>query len=214
MVPPRQFGELTETDIARSLAAVPPALDGEFRGDSLVLPGRFNGDPRPAAVLIPMLRENGEWRLLLTRRTASLAEHSGQVAFPGGRAEPGDPDPETTALREAQEEIGLDPRDVHLLGRLHDYHTITNYRVTPVVGSIPWPYHLRPAAYEVDRVFTIPLSWLADPANHEQRQRQLPVPFPSIPVIYFHPYDQEVLWGASARFTLALLDALGMGLIS
>ena len=94
-----------------------------------------------------------------------MPEHSGQVAFPGGRADPEDTDPEQTALREAYEEIGLRPSDVHLLGRLQDYLTITNYQVTPVVGVIPWPYDLHPAEEEVSRVFAIPLDWLAQ-AEH------------------------------------------------
>jgi 8-oxo-dGTP pyrophosphatase MutT (NUDIX family) len=203
---------LTEPEIARRLSQVSPLPAGEIRGDAPFVPPhlleRYAPEPRPAAVLIPLLREGEEWRLLFTRRTSSLAEHSGQVAFPGGRADFDDPGPEATALREAQEEIGVNPAHVRILGRLHDYLTITNYRVTPVVGVIPWPYPLLPASHEVERVFTIPLAWLANPANHEQRQRILPAPYPSIPVIYFQPYDQEILWGASARFTLALLEAL------
>jgi 8-oxo-dGTP pyrophosphatase MutT (NUDIX family) len=130
------------------------------------------------------------------------------VAFPGGRADPGDPDPETTALREAQEEIGLDPADVRILGRMYDFLTITNYLVTPVIGVLPWPYPLRLAAVEVTRAFTIPLAWLADPANRQEMQRDLPPPLPPIPVIYFQPFDGEILWGASAAFTVSLLDIL------
>jgi 8-oxo-dGTP pyrophosphatase MutT (NUDIX family) len=130
------------------------------------------------------------------------------VAFPGGRADPEDPTPQHTALREAFEEIGLDPADVRVLGRTGSYLTVTNYQVTPIVGAIPWPYLLRPAPDEVSRVFTIPLTWLADPANHEERLRELPHPYGSATVIYFHPYDGEVLWGASARITLNLLQIL------
>jgi 8-oxo-dGTP pyrophosphatase MutT (NUDIX family) len=130
------------------------------------------------------------------------------VAFPGGRADPQDTSPEQTALREASEEIGLRPQDVRILGRLQDYLTITNYQVTPVVGVIPWPYDLHPAEQEVSRVFAIPLDWLAQAENHEERPRLLPPPYPPARVIYFHPYDGEVLWGASARMTLNLLQAL------
>ncbi len=166
------------------------------------------GKPIPAAVLVPLLRQDSNWRILLTRRNAALPEHSGQVAFPGGRADPGDSSPEFTALREAQEEIGLKPEDVRLLGRLPDYFTITNYLVTPVVGVLPWPYPLHPAGDEVSRVFSIPLDWLADPANHEERLRDLGPPYPPIRIIYFQPYDGEVLWGASARITLAMLHML------
>jgi 8-oxo-dGTP pyrophosphatase MutT (NUDIX family) len=146
--------------------------------------------------------------VLYTRRNASLVEHSGQVSFPGGRADPDDLSPEATALREAQEEIGLNPADVRLLGRLPDYITITNYLVTPVVARIPWPYPLIPSPVEVSRIFTIPLEWLADPRNFEEKPRPLPIPGGLSGVIYYHLYDQELLWGASARFTLALLKSL------
>lgn len=168
----------------------------------------LKGDPIPAAVLMPLLLQGGEWHLLFTRRNAALAEHSGQVAFPGGRADNEDASPEATALREAYEEVGICPSDVRILGRLRSFLTITNYLVTPVVGIIPWPYPLRLQASEVSRAFTIPLRWLADPANYEEHLRELPSPYPPVPVIYYHPYDNEVLWGATARFTQTLLELL------
>jgi 8-oxo-dGTP pyrophosphatase MutT (NUDIX family) len=165
-------------------------------------------EPKPAAVLIPLLRVENDWHLLFTRRNANLPEHSGQVAFPGGRTDPQDLSPEITALREAWEETGIRPTDVQILGRLPKFLTITNYIVTPIVGYIPWPYQLQPAQDEVSRIFTIPLDWLANPDNHEERQRALPAPFAPLSVIYFKEYDGEILWGASARFTLTLLNIL------
>lgn len=165
-------------------------------------------EPKPAAVLIPLLRIDHDWQILFTRRNANLPEHSGQVAFPGGRTDPQDHTPEVTALRETWEETGIRPSDVQILGRLPKFLTITNYLVTPVVGQIPWPYPLQPAQEEVSRIFTIPLKWLADPENHEERQRSLPAPFAPISVIYFKEFDGEILWGASARFTLTLLSIL------
>jgi len=176
--------------------------------------------PRPAAVLIPLFlskspgEENEGWRVLLTRRTNSVAEHQGQVAFPGGRSDPTDTTPEMTALREAHEEIGLDRRQVKILGRMNNLQTITNYIVTPIVGVIPWPFPIQLEETEVSRVFSIPLDWLADPNHHEVRYRPIPNTFAQIlhkvshPVIYFEPYQDEFLWGVSAEITLQLIDIL------
>ena len=168
----------------------------------------LNGDSRPAAVLIPFLRRDGEWHILYTRRTDTLPEHSGQVAFPGGRTDPQDTSPETTALREAYEEINLNPKDVQILGNLRRMPTISNYCVTPVVGLIPWPYNFILRIEEVSRIFTIPLKWLSNPSNHTIEKRVLPPPFDPIPVVYFNEFDGELLWGVSARITLNLLNIL------
>lgn len=199
---------LTEHEIQQRLADALTAPDQEPIQEIPTLSEYTNQPLRPAAVLIPMLRWNTTWHVLFTRRNANLPEHSGQVSFPGGRADPGDLSPEETALREAYEEIGLNPRDVKLLGRLRGFITITNYSVTPVVGVIPWPYTLIPAQSEVTRIFTIPLDWLADPANHEQVPHQVPDKNAPVMVTYFKPFDGEVLWGASARITLTMLNAL------
>lgn len=202
------LSDWSEADIALRLAQALDRAGGTAHPEFAELTEFLPGPPRLAAVLIPFLRKVDGWHVLFTRRNADLPEHSGQVAFPGGRADPEDAFPEGTALREAHEEIGLDPAEVRILGRLRDFLTITNYRVTPVVGVMPWPYRLHLASQEVSRAFTIPLAWLANPANHEVRRRALPPPYAPVPVIYFHPYDGEVLWGASARFTLALIEIL------
>jgi 8-oxo-dGTP pyrophosphatase MutT (NUDIX family) len=154
------------------------------------------------------------WQVLLTRRTEMVAEHQGQVAFPGGRADPSDTTPEMTALREAREEIGLDPVQVRILGRMNSLRTITNYLVTPIVGVIPWPFPIQLEPTEVSRVFTVPLDWLADPSHHEIKNRTVPEIFAKIlqrnthPVIYFSPYAGELLWGVSAEITVRLIDIL------
>lgn len=209
----RLIASLTETDIANRLAG---KLEDDCQSDLLQERARevnypqefLQGPPRPAAVLIPFLQRDGEWHVLFTRRTESLVEHRGQVAFPGGRSDASDPTPEATALREANEEIGLRPSQVHVLGRLDSFLTITNYCVTPVVGAITWPFTIRLAKDEVSRVFTIPLRWLADPNHHEVRARPLPLPYPPLPVIYFQPYDGELLWGVSAFITVNLIKRL------
>jgi len=200
--------DLSEAEIASRLKQNFPAASADPQMEYPSLLDWVNGVPRPAAVLVPLVREEHGWGVLLTRRNADLPEHSGQVAFPGGQADPQDSSAEFTALREAQEEIGLNPGHVRLLGRLPVLFTITNYLVTPVVGMLPWPYPLRPANEEVARIFTIPLAWLADRANYEERLRPLPPPNPPIPVVYFRTYDGELLWGASARIVLTLLHML------
>jgi 8-oxo-dGTP pyrophosphatase MutT (NUDIX family) len=163
--------------------------------------------PRAAAVLVPMLEREGDWHLLFIRRAENGDDyHSGQVAFPGGCFEPGDTDLQATALRETHEEIGLASEHVRLIGRLPDLISTTNYRITPFVGLIPWPCPLRLASSEVARAFTIPLTWLADPDNREVYEYA--APSGTIPVIRFRPYTGEILWGATARMTVNLIQTL------
>lgn len=203
------LNNVTEEGIARRLAESASQVHPPNDPIQLPLPIQFlRGKPKPASVLVPFLERDGGWHILFTRRSDTLVEHSGQVAFPGGSAEPEDASLEETALREAHEEIGLDPKAVHILGRLDSFITITNYILTPVVARIPWPFPLQLEKDEVERVFTIPLVWLVDPANHETRQRPLPSPAPDIRVIYFQPYDGEILWGVSAQITLNLIYKL------
>ncbi len=170
----------------------------------------FNRPRREAGVLIPMTRFKDDWHLVFIRRTEHEHDHhGGQVAFPGGGIDPGDRTPARAALREAHEEIGLPPERVRILGELPRAHSVTNYVVTPIVGSFDWPVSFQPEPGEVARVFSIPLSWLADRGNHEIRYRSLSNRNPR-PVIYFNHYDGELLWGFTARLTLNLLEALGL----
>lgn len=159
-----------------------------------------------AAVLIPLIREGEDWRVLYTRRTQGVQSHKGQVSFPGGACDAGETIPEQTALREAYEEIGIHPSAVRILGRLSSLVTITGFRVTPVVGVLSWPAALRLNQEEVERVFTVPLSWLANDTNRWEfslrgRGRG---------VIVFHPYEGELVWGATARMTLKFLETLAL----
>jgi 8-oxo-dGTP pyrophosphatase MutT (NUDIX family) len=160
---------------------------------------------RCAAVLVPLVWHENEWHLLFTRRTDKVESHKGQVSFPGGACDEGETTAEQTALREADEEIGLNPNNVKVLGRLANMITISHFRVTPVVGVIKWPTVFRLGEHEVARVFTIPLGWLANSSNRWQfevqgRKRSL---------IAYHPYDGELLWGATARMTVDFLKVLG-----
>ena len=161
-----------------------------------------------AAVLIPLVWWKDEWQLVFTRRTDTVEHHKGQVSFPGGGCELDEATPEATALREAEEEIGLAPKDVRLLGRMNDIITITRYRVTPVVGVMPWPYPLRLEPAEVGRAFTIPLPWLAERDHWDEQPIAPPGESRPFPVLKYHPYDGEILWGATARITQSFLKTV------
>lgn len=160
---------------------------------------------RPAAVLIPLYREDGEWRVLFTERTHTVEDHKGQVAFPGGRVDDGDASRVDTALRETEEEIGLKRADVAVLGQLDELLTVTQYRVTPVVGVFPWPYPFVLSAHELSEVFGVPLRWLADPAHCETQYREPITTGPRIPVYYFR-YQGHTIWGVTARIVVNFLQ--------
>lgn len=171
----------------------------------------LNGEPRPAAVLIPMVKEHDGWHILFIRRTSVAGDiHSGQVAFPGGGLDQSDPSLTATALRETEEELGIRPQDVQILGRLNEFIAISNYRVTPFVGTLPWPYPIIQAEKEVARWFTIPLGWLADTRNRTIERRTLPNGLGEVGVIFFQEYDGETLWGLSARILTEFLDVAGL----
>ncbi|OED39191.1 hypothetical protein AB833_16805 [Chromatiales bacterium (ex Bugula neritina AB1)] len=195
----RTEGLLQSSDLPDSLlqsANLPPAVE--------------------ASVLVPLFQMDGEWHLLFIRRVSNARDrHSGQVAFPGGRRDPADKDAIGVALREAHEEVGLSMRDINVFGELDVYRTSSNFIVTPVVAQVPWPYPFKPQLTEVDRIFSIPLLWLADPANHELRDRPIKADSTANPgsakVVYFSSYDGEMLWGATARMTLSLLKSLHEG---
>lgn len=161
-----------------------------------------------AAVLLPLMDFGGEWHILFTRRTDRVESHKGQVSFPGGACDEGETTPEQTALREVDEEIGVNPADVQILGRLHRMITVSSFRVSPVVGVIPFPYAFKVAGVEVARVFTIPLLWLANRNNYWE----FSLGNADRSVIAYHPYDGELLWGATARMTVNFLKTLGFGL--
>lgn len=173
--------------------------------------GFFSAPPEPASVLIPLIRDVDGWRVLYIRRSEHEADrHSGQVAFPGGKLEPVDRDAHDAALREAQEEIGLNRESVSILGDLKSYRTISNYLVTPVVAEINWPVPLVLDSREVSRVFSIPVTWLADPANHQISWHALNHTDASVQVIHFQHYEGELLWGITAKLTVSLLNLIGL----
>lgn len=158
----------------------------------------------PAAVLFPIVLHDVP-TVLLTQRTAHLRDHPGQISFPGGRVEPEDPSPIHTALREAQEEIGLPAEQVEVVGYLPEYRTGTGFRVIPVVAFVRPPVLAVPDPFEVAEVFEVPLTFLLDPLNHQRqsmhyrgRQREF----------YAMPYGERFIWGATAGMIRSLYERL------
>ncbi len=172
---------------------------------------------KAAAVLMPLVRVKDEWHFLyIVRATNPNDRHSGQVAFPGGRADETDSSLEETALRETHEEIGV-PRDqIQLIGTLSPYITVSDYAVTPVVAVMQWPQTLTLQTNEVARTLTLPLMWLSQRKNFTLRARDTIDPLANSrhPVIVYSEEDNAVLWGATARMTLNALKAFSDGQLS
>jgi 8-oxo-dGTP pyrophosphatase MutT (NUDIX family) len=160
----------------------------------------------PASVLVPIVLRADEPTVLLTLRTAHLKDHPGQISFPGGRAEPEDASPAHTALRETEEEIGLQPTQIEIAGYLPEYRTSTGFCVTPVVAFVTPPFALRLAPFEVAEVFEVPLAFLLDPANHQQHALHH-----RGKLRHYHamPYGHYFIWGATAGMILSLYNAIG-----
>jgi 8-oxo-dGTP pyrophosphatase MutT (NUDIX family) len=149
---------------------------------------------RPAAVLVPVV-DRSEPTVLLTQRAAHLPQHPGQISFPGGKIEPTDETPLAAALREAQEEVGLDTRFVDPIGYLDLYMTTQGYRIVPSVARIAPDYRLTLNPSEVDEAFEVPLQYLMEPANHQKHSRD----WEGIKRYYFAiPFEQRQIWGVTA----------------
>ena len=164
------------------------AKEGSFRA------GRGN-ELTPAAVLIPLIMHENELKILLTQRTAHLHDHPGQISFPGGRSDPQDASAIDTALREAEEEIGLPSNRVEVLGSLPHYLTITGYQVTPVVSLVDAGHTYEPDEFEVADIFEVPMAYLMNPHHHEQRMWESPQGYRRF---YAMPYENKFIWGATA----------------
>jgi 8-oxo-dGTP pyrophosphatase MutT (NUDIX family) len=174
-----------------------------------VPPELLSDDAREAAVLVPFLRIEDAWHILYIRRTSFEGDrHSGQVAFAGGKRDDEDENLLATALREAEEEVGIAAADVEVLGHINHHHTISEFQVRPYVAVMDWPYRLQLDEIEVARAFTMPLNWLAQASNYRTEERQHPDSSRPWPVVYYDLYDGEMLWGATARMTLSLIDVL------
>jgi len=174
------------------------------------LPDIHPGQTVPAAVLMPLILDGNTWKLLFIKRTHHIYDrHSGQIAFPGGRADINDPSLKATALREAQEEIGVNPQDVEILGKSCSITTVTDYEVSPYVSLIPWPYELLLSTDEVEKTILIPIDWLADPAHHHTKSWVSPFgPGVELPVVFFNEFEGEILWGVTAQIVVEFLDLI------
>ena len=155
-------------------------------------------DLKPAAVLLPLVFRH-EPQVLLTQRTHHLTRHAGQVAFPGGRADPGDISLVETALRETQEETGIEPAYVTIAGFLDAHETGTGYAILPVVGLLSEGFALSPHAAEVAEIFEVPLSFLLDPVNKKTQSREFQG---HMRTFYSFTYEGHYIWGATAAMLL------------
>jgi 8-oxo-dGTP pyrophosphatase MutT (NUDIX family) len=185
--------------LARALARPAPPSARNL-SDGFRLPGR-EGEPTPAAVLVPLVNRPEGLHVLLTQRSPDLPDHPGQISFPGGRLEPDDASLAAAALREAAEEVGLPPHRVSVLGLLAEYETVTGFRVTPVVGWVEPPFALTPDPIEVADVFEVPLAFLLDPANQQRHHRMLGTLRRDYWAI---PWGERYIWGATAAMLLIL----------
>jgi 8-oxo-dGTP pyrophosphatase MutT (NUDIX family) len=201
---------VTRAEIERRLRLYRPSDEPRTslpkRGDHQLNDGQDPpSNPRPASVLVPLIEREPGLTVLLTQRTADLPSHAGQVAFPGGRWQASDADNIATALRETQEEVGLMPDRIDVVGRLDTYLTGTGFAVTPIVGFVRPPFALQADPREVADIFEVPLAFFLDPAHHELRsavwggrERRF----------YVMPYENRYIWGATAGMLKNLYDVL------
>ena len=182
--------------------SAPPAhSDFDLNPEARVESGVLNA----AAVLVPLVEHEEGVTVLFTRRADTLRAHTGQIAFPGGRSDPGET-PWAAALREAQEEIGLDPSFVTIAGLSSGYQTRTGYDITPVVGFVRPGFTLKPNPDEVADVFEVPFAFLMEPGNHERQFRDQADGLRRY--FYAMSYEDRVIWGATAGMVRVLYERL------
>lgn len=180
-----------------------PSSDYDLNGDVQLPPNRRLRD---AGVLVALQPWDGQ--IVLTKRSSRLKHHPGQIAFPGGKVDAGDADVIAAALREAQEEIGLDPANVDVVGTLPPHETVTSFTVTPVLAVLKAPFTPVPEAGEVDEMFTAPLAHVTNPARFVVEGRRWRG---TRRHYYAVPWGPYYIWGATARMLRQLADAMGRG---
>lgn len=185
---------LTQTGVGSS--------DFDLNPDTVLPEGRVL---RPAGVLAPIIEGKNGLNLLLTKRSAALRHHPGQIAFPGGKQDDGDADVIAAALREAREEIGLPSGNVEVLGTLPPHETVTSFHVTPVIGFVTSPFDIVPEPGEVDEVFAVPLDHVLNPDNYLVQSRRWRGQMRHYFVVPFGPY---YIWGATARMLRAWTEII------
>ncbi len=156
-------------------------------------------------MLVPVVDDGDEAKVILTQRTSTMRKHSGQIAFPGGGIDPEDRSPEQAALREAEEEIGLDRSFVETLSRLPTYYAATGFRITPVLSVVRRGFEIVPNPTEVDEVFEVPLSFLMNEANHQRGSREWDGKERHF---YVMPYEERNIWGITAGILRTLYERL------
>lgn len=180
----------------------------QARGDADLNPGMQPLRDRlvPAAVLVPLVARDDGFTVLLTKRTDHLHDHAGQISFPGGRVEDFDRDATDTALRETEEEVGLNRRHVTPIGELDRYVTRTGFRVVPIVDLVHPPFDITPDPFEVADVFEVPLAFFLDRNNHCKHARDWEG---KTRYYYAMPYKDYYIWGATAGMLVNLVDIVG-----
>jgi len=200
---------LSADDFLTRLAGNAPGFHTDIVGDHTFNPeitDMFMAiERKPAAVLIPIVRREPGATMLFTQRTDNLSSHPGQVAFPGGKIDDSDISAEAAALREAEEEIGLKPEDVEMIGRAPDYLTGSGYHIAPVLGLVKPDARFTLNEHEVSDIFEVPLSFLMDPANHVIGSRV----WQGVRRTYYEmPYEDRYIWGVTAGMVRILYERL------
>ena len=199
MTAPDPFARLRD---ALSRPGGAPSSDFELHPGVVLPEGR---KLRPAAVLVPIVADGAGLSVILTKRSSSLKHHPGQIAFPGGKVDPTDADADAAALREASEEIALDPANVEIIARLPSHETVTGFDVTPILGRVRDVFDPIPEPGEVEEVFQVPLAHVTDPAQFSVQSRRWRGQRRHYYTVPFGPY---YIWGATARILRGLAEVL------